>query len=97
MLHELIHCSISILGITISEVRLVDGSGPYEGRVEVRVDTGNDWGTLCDDNWGHDQANAICRHLGYLHAEAYTPRKSINKQFLNVKTKHWFGWNSRLY
>ena len=67
-----------IIGVTISEIRLADGSGPHEGRVEVRVDNGNEWGTLCDDNWGHEQANAICRYLGYVHAEAYTPGKRNN-------------------
>ena len=71
--------------IGISEVRLVDGSGPYEGRVEIKVDNGYEWGTICDDDFGLIQANAICRYLGYSHAEAYTPGKRSNKKIWNLK------------
>ena len=46
------------------DVRLTDGkAGSFEGRVEIyRVGT---WGTICDDGWGHDDAEVVCRQLGY--------------------------------
>ena len=45
------------------EVQLVNGSVPNEGRVEVCVDSV--WGTVCNDRWESDDAEVVCRHLGY--------------------------------
>ncbi|XP_071841004.1 scavenger receptor cysteine-rich domain-containing group B protein-like isoform X2 [Apostichopus japonicus] len=44
-------------------VRLADGSVPTEGRVEIFYN--NEWGTICDDHWQREDAEVICRQLGY--------------------------------
>ena len=49
------------------DVRLVGGSSHFSGIVEVLYDVpNNQWGTVCADTWGQDDAEVACRALGYI-------------------------------
>lgn len=45
------------------DVRLVDGRGPNEGRVEIF--TQNQWSTVSDKKWNIKDAEVVCRQLGF--------------------------------
>ncbi|KAK4323101.1 hypothetical protein Pmani_006176 [Petrolisthes manimaculis] len=54
----------------IQNIRLSGGNGAHEGNVEVQVD--RSWGYICDDGFGFVEADAVCRQLGYNHAQTFT-------------------------
>ncbi|CAG9833034.1 unnamed protein product [Diabrotica balteata] len=46
-----------------TELRLVGGTYPGEGRVEIKHN--GIWGTICDDDFNEDAAKVVCKSLGY--------------------------------
>ncbi|NWY68696.1 SCAR5 protein, partial [Erithacus rubecula] len=44
-------------------VRLVNGSGAHEGRLEIFHE--RRWGSVCDDGWDSKDGDVACRMLGY--------------------------------
>ena len=52
-------------------VRLVNGSSPLEGRVEVCID--RQWGTVCDFWNPIPNAHVVCWQLGYLRGSDSKP------------------------
>ena len=41
----------------------MDGNGDHEGRVEIYYE--GEWGTVCDEGWGDNDARTVCIQLGY--------------------------------
>ena len=64
---NVVHAGISCRD---GDVRLVNGSRPYEGRIDVCFN--ETWGTVCGSispwSWNHSQADIVCRQLGYSQA-----------------------------
>ena len=59
------HCIVTECNET--DIRLVDGRTPDDGRVEVCLN--GQWGSVCYDRWDTRDATVACRQLGYSGSE----------------------------
>ena len=53
---------------------MTGGSAPYQGILEIFVN--EQWGTVCDDYFGSDEAIVACSQLGYTGYYSYSSRQS---------------------
>ena len=56
-------CSFQVTTPSSVSVRLAEGNGRTNGRVEILYL--QQWGTVCDDSWDDNDANVICQMLGF--------------------------------
>ncbi len=61
---------------TDGSIQLVGGANNLQGRVEV-CNVGA-WGTVCDDSFGTNDAQVVCRQLGYSSEGIYTCNINFN-------------------
>ncbi|XP_053386930.1 uncharacterized protein LOC123542087 [Mercenaria mercenaria] len=71
--------------LNISGIRLVNGIGLFDGRVEILIN--NTWGTVCSYSFRNNEASAICRILGYegyrrYYTSAYTYGEGVGPIFV---------------
>ena len=59
----IIHFVTACTSAEQGNIRLANGTTPYDGRVEV-CENGQ-WGTVCDDGWAENDAGVACRQLGF--------------------------------
>ena len=75
-----------IVSCSDGDVRLVGGTSPLNGRVEVCFN--NMWGGVCSPrcNFGSSEAAVVCRQLGYIDAVVYsTGHVANNPAFIIVE------------
>ena len=51
-----------VVAFDLVDIRLVDGPDGISGRVEIKHE--GVWGTVCDDDFGAEEAQVICKSLG---------------------------------
>ena len=56
---------LELLFSSAGDIRLVGGSNPYEGRLEVFLAGTEEWATVCSEHWDFIRAEQVCEKLGY--------------------------------
>ncbi len=69
------------------DVRLVNGSNDFEGRVELCFN--ETWGTICDDFWTEFETDVVCRQLGY---QPFDSTPLYNARFGQGMDPQWFDF-----
>ncbi|XP_078379682.1 scavenger receptor cysteine-rich domain-containing protein DMBT1-like isoform X2 [Oculina patagonica] len=64
--------------VCTSPVRLVGGATPGEGLVQVYHN--NTWGWVCDDQWDKQNADVVCREIGYTGGSAVQSNGSSGQE-----------------
>ena len=57
------------------DLRLVGGSYQWEGRVEIFF--AGSWGTITDSDWTREDAQVVCRAMGYFRPGRGHPSKEL--------------------
>ena len=63
-------------------VRLRGGKQPYSGYLEL-LHSG-EWGFVCDDDWNPEEADIVCKELGFLRGVASTTQVGITTLISNT-------------
>ena len=58
------YISCTLKDCSDGDIRLMGGSSPLEGRVEICQN--NTYSTVCDDFWDELEARVVCRQLNYM-------------------------------
>lgn len=66
------------------DVRLVDGTAPTEGRVEICFN--RTWGTICGSGFGRLDAGVVCQQLGYSRLSKYSTRSADLAYYIRLCT-----------
>ena len=64
------------------------GTSSSAGRLEVYYS--GQWGTVCDDGFGANEARAACRHLGYTTYSRYGRATSLGYKVFTLAQCHVF-------
>ena len=55
--------NVTVENCTNGQIKLTGGKSEYEGRVEICY--AGSWSTVCPSSWDNNEANVVCRQLGF--------------------------------
>ena len=71
-----------------TDVRLIDGLTPHDGRVEICLS--GLWGSVCNYLWDARHAQVVCRQLGYDGRMLFCPCCSQSIVHFHTTPQHLF-------